>query len=244
MGRSKHTFDADDATLVDTSSTYQTSMAQSSALQHTIPPNQSSPARLYHIYNSLWRHDYNVSTGDKAPLYHVNNSSLTPKKPDLTIHAGTSISAPVVAVCKFLHFSRHFKVGLGDPQSPNSVTWEDLVCLSFVHVRYRFQMTVDTGNGIERRPFVWKHTYSVGVGDTKPSLLTWRNFKLVDEATDQLIAVFTSNSWGYKKSGKLELHANFGQEFDLMVIITGLALYERQRRQRASSSGGGGGGGG
>jgi hypothetical protein len=70
-----------------------------------------------------------------------------------------------------------------------------------------------------------------------------RNYKLVDEATDRLVAVFTSSLWGGKKSGKLEIYANYGQEFELMVIITALALYEKQRRRDSSSSAGGGGGG-
>lgn len=105
-------------------------------------------------------------------------------------------------------------------------------------------MSLHSEYGVERRAFIWKSTHSVGVGDTKPSMFSWRNYKLVDEATDRLVAVFTNSLWGYTKSGKLEIYANYGQEFELMVIVTALALFERQRRRDHRSSGGGGGGGG
>lgn len=182
------------------------------------------------------------------PIRNSYTTSAIPhghqRKPDLSVHAGSSAEAPVLAVCKFLNFSRHFKVGLGNPDTPNSVNWEDLVSLSHLHARYRFQMSLHSEYGVERRAFIWKSTHSVGVGDTKPSMFSWRNYKLVDEATDRLVAVFTNSLWGYTKSGKLEIYANYGQEFELMVIVTALALFERQRRRDHRSSGGGGGGGG
>ncbi|GFF42823.1 hypothetical protein IFM46972_07001 [Aspergillus udagawae] len=245
MSHSKETYGTDNATLEDSCSADQATMTDSKSLG-SVPSNRDSPCRLYHIYNTLFRHDYNVHNANKEQLYHVHNSTWTPKKPDLSVHAGTSAEAPVLAVCKFLHFSRHLVVGLGNPETPNSVDWEDLVSLSHLHARYRFQMSLNSEYGVERRAFIWKSTHSVGIGDTNPSKFSWRNYKLVDEATDRLVAVFTSSIWGCKKSGKLEIYANYGENFDLMVIITALALYEKQRRRdnRSSSGGGGGAGGG
>jgi hypothetical protein len=232
MSRSKATYGADDATLVDSSSAYQT----------TIAPSISS-CRLYHVYHSLFRHHYTVHNADKEQLYHVHNSTWTPNKPDLSVHAGTTTQGPVVAACKFLHFSRHCKVAIGNPDTPNSVDWEDLTALSHLHTRYRFQMSLRSEHGVERRSFIWKNTSSVGAGGAKPSKLSWRNYKLVDEPTDRLIAVYTASVWSQKKSGKLEIYADYGQEFDLMVIITALGLSEKQRRADNRKSSGGGGGG-
>ncbi|KAK1150025.1 hypothetical protein N8T08_003583 [Aspergillus melleus] len=208
-------------------------------------PTPDSASRIYNIYHTVLHHHYDVTLADKTPLYHVENSLIRPKKPDLTVHAGNE-SGPVVAVCKFLHFSRHLKVGLGDPQNVSDVQWEDLVCQNYKLTKYRWQMT--TGSPYEeviKRSFVWKRTHNVGVEDSKPSILSSRNFKLVNEQTGRIVAVFTSNNLkSFTKCGKLQISADYGREFELMVILTVLALYEKQRRRNNSGNGGGGGGGG
>ncbi|PLB49615.1 hypothetical protein P170DRAFT_357589 [Aspergillus steynii IBT 23096] len=210
----------------------------------TVPAPDGS--RLYNIYHTVLHHHYDVTLADKTPLYHVENSLIRPKKPDLTVHGGMDESAPIVAVCKFLHFSRHLKVGLGDPQNISDVQWEDLVCMNYQLTKYRWQMTMRSPYGeVIKRSFVWKRTHSVGVEDSKPSILSSRNYKLVNEQTDRIVAVFTSNSLkSFTKCGKLQIHADYGREFELMVILTVLALYEKQRRRNNSGNGGGGGGGG
>ncbi|KAE8398226.1 hypothetical protein BDV37DRAFT_263845 [Aspergillus pseudonomiae] len=208
--------------------------------------NTSSNSRLFHVYHTIWHNDYTVTSDDKAPLFFVDNSSFTPKKPDLTFHAGADKKAPIVGVSKFLHFSRHIKVGLGDPQSINHVEWEDLVSQNIRCNKYRWQMTVRGASGAERRSFMWKRTHSVAVQGSSATKWSSRNFKLVDEQTGQIVAIFTSTAFkSVKKSGKLQIDsANYGEEFDLMVLITGLSLYEKQRRRDNNHGGGGGGGGG
>ncbi|KNG90275.1 hypothetical protein ANOM_001836 [Aspergillus nomiae NRRL 13137] len=188
--------------------------------------NTSSNSRLFHVYHTLWHNDYTVTSDDKAPLFFVDNSSFTPKKPDLTFHAGADKKAPIVGVSKFLHFSRHIKVGLGDPQSINHVEWEDLVSQNIRCNKYRWQMTVRGASGAERRSFMWKRTHSVAVQGSSATKWSSRNFKLVDEQTGQIVAIFTSTAFkSVKKSGKLQIDsANYGEEFDLMVLITGLSL--------------------
>lgn len=207
--------------------------------------NSLDNSRLYHVYHTMFHHDYTVLSTDKTPLFYIDNSSFTPKKPDLTFHAGIDKNAPVVGVSKFLHFSRHMKLGLGDPQNINTVEWEDLVSQNFKHNKYRWQMTVRGVSGAERRAFMWKRTHSVAVEGSSASIWSSRNFKLVDEKTGQIVAIFTSSAFkSVKKSGKLQISSNYGHEFDLMVLITVLSLYEKQRRRENSRNGGGGGGGG
>ncbi|KAF9886430.1 hypothetical protein FE257_011462 [Aspergillus nanangensis] len=202
-------------------------------------------SRLYNIYNTVLRHDYNVTGADKTPIFHIHNSTIKPKKPDLTIHSGGDENGTVLAVCKFLHFSRHFKVCLGDPHDLNLAQWEDLVCQNMRRNKYRWQMTIPNVAGPQRRSFVWKSTHHVGIGDDTPSIFNARCWKLVEEQTGQVVAVFLAkNLKSFTKSGKLQIDVNYGQDFDLMVLITVLALYEKQRRRSQNSAGGGGGGGG
>ena len=200
--------------------------------------------RLYHIYHSYFRYDYNVTSADKAPLYHADNSSWTPKKPDLTLHAGTDNYAPIVAVCKFIHFSRHCKIGLGNPEDLNNILWEDLLSQGYTHGKYRWQMPV-RGGASERRSYVWKRTTSVGVNNSSPSKISADNYKLVDEKTEQVVAVYSSSSHkSVSKSGKLEVLVDHGQDFDVVVLITALAVIEKHRRRNQSSAAADGAGGG
>jgi len=199
-------------------------------------PPETPSSRIFHVYHRRRKCDFAISTAEKAPLAYIRCSSFTIGKPDLTYHAGENEEAPITAVCKFINFSRHCKVGLGDPDQPN-IPWEDLIRHKLT-THYRFEMTLENG---ERRAFVWKRTNSVGIGGESPSKLSARNFKLLDEQTEQLVAVYLNNgtkSW--KKSGKFQVNVNYGTVFDTMVFITGLSLLEKERRRARSRDSGGG----
>ncbi|OJJ41203.1 hypothetical protein ASPWEDRAFT_34701 [Aspergillus wentii DTO 134E9] len=138
------------------------------------------------------------------------------------------------------------KIGLGDPDDPNAMIWEEMTKQTWDHSNYRWEMTIHPPSGHpERRSFLWKRTHSVGVEESMPAKLSQRNFKLVDERTGELLAVYANNgakSW--KKAGKLQINKDFGRDWDTMVLLTGLSLLEKERRRSRNSSGGGGGGGG
>lgn len=201
--------------------------------------------RLYHIYHTYFRHDYVVSAADKTPLFFTENSTWTPRKPDLTIHEGTDKKGAILATVKFAHFSRRSKVSLGDPADLRHTTWEDLIGKGICHSRFNWQMQVEKDGVPNRSSFVWKSTSRVGVGNTRPSRLSSNNYKLVDAQTGQVLAAFTNS--GHKsldKEGKLEIYPSYGRDFDMMVLATILSIVERQRRQSSGDGGGGDGGGG
>ncbi|KAJ5091009.1 hypothetical protein N7532_009693 [Penicillium argentinense] len=167
--------------------------------------SSATKARFFHLHYR------------KSPLAYVRCSTFTIGKPDLTYHAGETEDAPITAVCKFINFSRHCKVGLGNPDDPN-VAWEDLTRHKLT-THYRFEITLDSG---ERRAFIWKRTNSVGIGEEKPSKISSRNFKLQDDQTEELVAVYLNNgtkSW--KKSGKFQINVDYGVVFDTMVASQG-----------------------
>ncbi|PYH30701.1 Zn(II)2Cys6 transcription factor domain-containing protein [Aspergillus neoniger CBS 115656] len=200
-------------------------------------PSEQSASHVYQIHNTLFRNHYNVSTAQGKQLYRVENSSCRPKKPDLTFHAGSDENGPTVAVCKFLHFSRHLKVGLGDPNDINGITYEDLLAQDHRHAKYRWQMTMQTARGPERHSFLCTRTHSVGIEeDHKTNSLSNRNFKLVDEQTGKVVGVFTNAVWKNRETGRLHMYVDYGQEFDLMALVTVLALYEKARRRRDSAA--------
>jgi hypothetical protein len=200
-------------------------------------PQGISSSRLFHVYHRRRKNDFAIFTADDAPLAYVRCSSFTIGKPDLTYHAGENEDAPVTAVCKFINFSRHCKIGFGDHKDPN-IVWEDLIRHKLT-THYRFELTLPSG---ERKAFVWKRTNSVGIGEEAPSKVSSKNFKLLDDQTEELVAVYLNNgikSW--KKCGKFQILVDYGQVFDTTVFITGLSLLEKERRRQRSNNGGGGG---
>lgn len=193
------------------------------------PESDLSGTRLYEIDHTMFRYDYNVSVNGRQ-LLHADNSSFTPKKPDLTIHAGADNNAPVVSVCKFSHFSRHFKIGFGDPTAPNDVVWESVTPQGLTGRKFRIEVTIANGNSGDRRSFLWNRSAFS------------RDFKLIDEQTQAVVAKFSNSSFGLMKTGRLEIYKSYGSDFNLMVLSTTLGLAEKQRRQQNSSRGDGGGG--
>jgi hypothetical protein len=202
-----------------------------SGSEASVPPPTPSTARTFQVLKKSFHRQYEL-LGDHAKFY-ADISVFTPKKPDLTLHAGTDTNGPIVAVSSFLKFSGQYKIGLGDPAG-NDIRWEDMKRGSLRALAYRWEMEL---NG-ERRAFVWKHTRTVGVDNKAPSRMSGRNWKLVDASNNEVLAVFTRDR-SLSKCGDLQITVDYGHDFDSLVLITYLSLYEKARRRNSSHGGGG-----
>ncbi|KAJ5121096.1 uncharacterized protein N7515_009057 [Penicillium bovifimosum] len=193
-----------------------------------------NPGAKYIITHSFWRHHYDVSAPNNTHLFHIENSAFTPGKPDLTLHRGSNSHGPVVAVCKFRHFSSDCEIGLADPTRPGKMEWGDLHKKGFLERSYSFRMRMDDGTD---KTFIWKRTHSLGNGH--------ENHKLVEESSQTVMAVFSAGSIFSKTAGDLDIYVNPSSLFNLMALITGIAVVEKTRRGKntGASAGGGGGGG-
>lgn len=201
------------------------------------PYDEQTPSRIYPVYKDFWARHYEIKTPDDQPLFYADISLFSLGKPDLTLHAGSSTQGPVVAVSNFVKWgSGNYKLGLGNPDDPNSVQWEDMIRETLRASRYRFEMNIAG----QRRAFLWKRTRHVGVDDAKLKSFEYRNFKLVDERTGKLQAVFTAERT-FHKCGKLQIIGVHDEDFEKMVFISYMSIYEKARR--LSRSGGYGGGG-
>lgn len=196
-------------------------------------PDLDKDSRVYQIQHKRLHIDYLVTPPNGEPLLYVENSYFTPGKPDLTFRRGADNRAPVVSVCKFPRFSRRFKVCLGNPLISSSVEWEDLESQSFRPNKFKFHAHVDDGSGMKLQSFLWKKS------------LMSRDSHLIDDRTGATVAVFNSASFSsLRKVHTLEIQMNYGRDFELMVLTTGLAVFEKQRRTRAAAAAGAAGGGG
>ncbi|CAL5869259.1 uncharacterized protein PFLUO_LOCUS3487 [Penicillium psychrofluorescens] len=198
----------------------------------------STPQVSYNITHTFWKHSYEVSgPNSNQALFYVENSHWTPGKPTLSFHEGHE-NGPIKGVARLAKMSHSIDCGLGDPSDPAArIAYETMTNIGFMKTRYMFK--VDRGHGPET--FLWKKTHTHGTGLAN-------NYKMVNDASQKVVAVFSSatNPFSPSKAGRLDIYVDYGERFNLMTLITGIALHEKQRRARAAAgaSGGGGGGGG
>ena len=223
----------------DRDSSHRQSGSSESTIEIDMPPTGSS--KIFNVYRTTSYTNWTVTLPDKTPLYYIRTSMFRPGRPEITMHAGGYRDGPIVGVSNFVKFSSGSKLGLGDPANPLNMSWEDLTKESSMdHSLYRLDFTFRShdANEPQRRSFRWKRTHSVGVKSSKPSKFGLMNFKLVDEATGELLAVFANNGLkSFKKQGKFQIHKDYGQDFDAMIILSGMTLLERTCRRNAARSG-------
>jgi len=81
---------------------------------------------------------------------------------------------------------------------------------------------VSTASVSVRRSFIWKRT---------PSLT------LVDEETGLTTAIVHEIGFASRKCCMLEIRVPYGDTFNLLVVATTIAMYERQRKEYSKHSG-------
>ena len=173
--------------------------------------------------------DLKICDEQKNIIYFSQTHEFT-SAPDVVLRQGIDKHAPIVGVARF-RFSSDLKLGLGDPDTNEKDTvWENMKNISWGlgHSKYRFEMTVNN----ERRSFRWQRTRDSadgvqGIG----KLMNW-NYKVVDEKTGEVLVVYLNNflkSWS--KKGKLQLKADLGKDWELMVLLGCLGLCEKASRR-------------
>jgi hypothetical protein len=197
-----------------------------------MPGSNSTPTVQYKITRGVFRSSYDI-TSNGQPLYHVDNSHWTPGKPDLTFHTGTSTTGRIAGVSKYRHFSSDAEIGLGDPSQPHTMEWFSLNRDSLMSVRYTIRMPVSSSDQ-QPRTFTWKKTRALSSHSG--------GLKLVDES-DRVVAVMSGGRFS-STAGLLDIYVQYGERFQLLVLVSGLAFREKLARARKGAAGAGGGGGG
>ncbi|RFU75123.1 hypothetical protein TARUN_7125 [Trichoderma arundinaceum] len=192
-------------------------------------------SRLFQIARPAFKYNYTIIPEGDKPLYKVKNSLLPRGAPDLALHDGAEESAPILAMCHMPKFSRHFKIGFGDPAGPEPVIWEDFIkpkkssCERRISLVFSSDDVISEAGSGQRHEFIWKGTRHVGVPGKTLHSASGRNRKLIDER-GEVVAIFT-HDMSIGVAGWLQINVNRGRDFDVMVMITALAICERIRRQ-------------
>ena len=165
----------------------------------------------------------------KEPAYFVRTSVFHPGVPDITLFAGRDKNGAVVGVCNYAAFSTTIFVGRGDPARPSEVEWEAISKTSRDHSIYKFSIRPGTE---QRKSYLWKRTHDPNIKGTQSSKLDRRSWKLVEEATEQVVAVFASEGIrSCKKAGTFRFLTSEGKEWEEWMLLSCFSLYEKARRR-------------
>ncbi|KAJ5979871.1 C6 zinc finger domain protein [Penicillium waksmanii] len=190
--------------------------------------NTSLPAR-YNITTTFWKHHYEITGSHNL---YVDNSQMTPGKPDLTFHT-TNKEGPIIALSKYKHFSSDIEIGLSDGHNSNSnsnsnsIRWDTLHRDGWRSSKYK--MTAEINGRLEK--YTWRPTH-------KMSLTRGGSLDLVHDRTGAVAAVFASHC-GFKGSDHvLTINACHGERFQLLVLMTCITLAEKTRRRNEAAAAG------
>ncbi|OAQ73486.1 hypothetical protein VFPPC_01184 [Pochonia chlamydosporia 170] len=196
-------------------------------------------ARYFRINRRNFSGHYDVEEMDGTHLFYVDMWSLGSGKPDLTLHQGPDNKSPIVAVSHMPTLGSDYKIGIGDPNEPNSMQWDDLAKERLTQSGWRWIKTLTDGERAgSTLNLMWKRTKKVTVDGMTVQSMSSRNYKLQDSDTGSILAVFTGDRT-YRRCGVLQLNVSYGRPFDLSVFTTCLTLYEEARRESHQSGGGG-----
>jgi len=157
-------------------------------------------------------------------LFYVVNSSFTLNTPHVTLYAGPDKSGPVLGVAYLNHIGGN-TVGIGDPKSNiNSMVWERLSRASkWTHSTYQFEYIFGEEG---RKSFIWQRLRPKVFDDQGDMEL------FEDGKPDVVLARYESvGVFKWKKRGKMLILDGYGDGWELMVLLTGLALVELSRRR-------------
>lgn len=179
-----------------------------------------------------------INRTNLAPYYSIDSSDgelhVSMQFHRLIFHDGPDNTSPTIGESRIPFFSRKSFVGLGDPENPQAMQWEDLASPGPGLCRWRWAMTC--GKTGERVNLQWKRsTRCSGAPQAKSWVEAWvkgksraRSYELCTES-GELIAVFISDL-NFQTCGVLQINRPYGRSFDLMVCMTCLTLYEKARR--------------
>lgn len=186
-------------------------------------PSSSPPEavrRTYGVFNTGTRINFRVHDGgSQGPvLYYINNSTFTPGTPDVQVRLGDDKNGQIVAFGKFHNLSGHVTMGLGSPDS-RGIVYEELTKVSrLTHSEYVFE-----SDQMGRRcKYIWRRTIGKGLS---------ANYACVDAGSGRLMAYFAKTGMkSAKKVGRLCVTADTSEGFNLMLLVSWLAIREKENR--------------
>lgn len=198
------------------------------------PSNAStavSPAasyRRFEIDRKVFSSHYKAKALIDGRKFHAENTSLKTgvfEKPEIALQ--DAANKRVLAACQFGQWSSSMAVCLGDPKD-KSVNWEPIRkenTFKAIDYSWDTRHASDTEMSLK-----WKRTKVETVDGLKNNGDRFRNLKLIDRRTGEVFAVYQYGR-GWHGVGTLEIRPDFGEDFDMMVLVTCMAMFEKMWRR-------------
>lgn len=168
---------------------------------------------------------------DGSPVYFVDIAEFT-NAPDVTLHRGGK-DGQVVGAAHY-RFSLSLKCGVGTDEI--SMRWTEMKRHgAFKTKQYRFHWNGAT--------YTMCRAKSEDYGGTVLSRLLLTHFKIVEDDSGKVVALYVSEVGYGKKKGTLKLAAGIGEDLEVLCVLGVASWRDKIRRNRQRNHGGGGGGG-
>jgi hypothetical protein len=171
-------------------------------------------------------------------IYYADVSRCS-SAPDIVLHTGETKDHPITAIARF-RWSRHLRLGLGDPVDELALFWKEMKNMKrLAHSQYRLEVTSNELDGFgERRSIVFQRTHAKKDGVT--NRLSCMNYKVVDEGTGEVLAVYLATGWkSWKKRATLHIKSEcLAGDAEVLVVLGMCGLVEKKWRRDARNSGG------
>lgn len=187
--------------------------------EHLSSPPTEAVRRTYGVLNTGTRINLHVHDGgSQGPvLYYINISTSTPGTPDVQVRLGDYKNGQIVALGKFRNLSDHVTMGLDSPDS-EGVVYEELKVSRLTHSEYVF----GSDHMGRRAKYIWRRAIAKGL---------FANYACVDAGSGRLMAYFAQTGMkSAKKAGRLCVTAATSEGFNLMLLMSWLAIREKENR--------------
>ncbi|KAJ5340327.1 hypothetical protein N7541_009451 [Penicillium brevicompactum] len=191
---------------------------------------------FYHINRPL--SDYEIYSGDEVLSFYVEIRTWNISKADLRFYQGNKDSGQKVAECRYGENMNPSQCDAGWLRQRNAshnlggkmavAWWTGSTRDSPRAVQYRFAAMVDQPEMIEQEPIV-----------KTPKTFVWMkssDLVLLEEETRTIAALVHETTSDPSKCGTLEIIVSYGNDFNLIVLSTLVALFEKQRRHGKRTS--------
>ena len=171
---------------------------------------------------------FSVEVNDAAKThYHIDTSLYTPSKADITLYAGHDTHGKVLGDVDLRNFSGHYTIELGAPGS-DAVVLEELERIKGWSSRHQFHFVFGGNEKARRQTFVWRHP-GENLAENRDDLeLTVDNG---DDEEELLLAQYVKGH-GWKGKTRLLVREGGGEKWELMVVLTVMALVVSKRREQ------------